>query len=195
MDEYKGMSWVVLDMDGTLINLGVDWNRVKLSIKNYFSDKGIDIEPTPLHTKLEEAIAKSEDPVVTRKEAQDILTKEEERGLPRLINGSRELVSGFKERGYKIVIFTSNDRKVAEELLNKFNLQADKIVGRVEGVPSKPHHLAIEVLKKEISSEEIVAVVGDSWADEKVAKSLGVTFFKVGEADLKSQARQIMENL
>ena len=153
---------VIFDMDGTVVDVPYDWNRIKAELRT----QG---KPILVYLKSLEEPEKSEKWRVLEKYEEEATMKAE------LKRGMREFLNLLREKGIKNALVTNNSQKNVSFLLKKFNLEFDCIISRESGLwkPSGAPFLA--ALKKLGLKKEECCVVGDSHFDVKAANEAGIT--------------------
>ena len=114
---------IVFDLDGTLINLGVDWDGLKGELNQTFQRRyGMDVSFHPLSAGLKQldgrlgpAGTQEAYSVIRRFEAVSVLSA-------RLLPGRRELVSDLFIKGKRLSIFSSNLHITVDRALYRFAL-------------------------------------------------------------------------
>ena len=152
---------VIFDMDGTVVDVPYDWNRIKAELRT----QG---KPILVYLKSLEEPEKSEKWRVLEKYEEEATMKAE------LKRGMREFLNLLREKGIKNALVTNNSQKNVSFLLEKFNLEFDCIICRESGLwkPSGAPFLA--ALKKLGLKKEECCVVGDSHFDVKAANEAGI---------------------
>jgi len=152
---------VIFDMDGTVVDVPYDWNRIKAELRT--QGKSILV-----YLKSLEEPEKSEKWRVLEKYEEEATMKAE------LKRGMREFLNLLREKGIKNALVTNNSQKNVSFLLEKFNLEFDCIICRESGLwkPSGAPFLA--ALEKLGLKKEECCVVGDSHFDVKAANEAGI---------------------
>lgn len=152
---------VIFDMDGTVVDVPYDWNRIKAELRT----QG---KPILVYLKSLKEPEKSEKWRVLEKYEEEATMKAE------LKRGMREFLNLLREKGIKNALVTNNSQKNVSFLLEKFNLEFDCIICRESGLwkPSGAPFLA--ALKKLGLKKEECCVVGDSHFDVKAANEAGI---------------------
>lgn len=141
---------VVFDLDGTLINLKVDWAELKQNMKSENDYETIE--------KYElENIADAEPIELTVK-----------------------LAKKLKNEGKKLAIFSSNMRKTVEKALKILDLEVDFIVARedVKNLKPAPEGLEKIAAKFKIAKDKIV-YIGDRGIDKIAAEKASISFILI----------------
>ncbi|MHA1238973.1 MAG: HAD family hydrolase [Candidatus Odinarchaeia archaeon] len=181
---------VVFDLDGTLVAFKIEYMKAKKEVEEYLRSLGIPehlFNKTPIFTGLIKILDFLKKKGVTDNElslikqrVNEIASKYEFDAANKtsLLPGVKEVLEYIKKRGLKIGLFTINQRKVVEYLLNKMNIKHyfDAVVTRDdvdEPKPSSKHLIA--VLEKLNLKPEEVLVVGDHPIDFDAANKMGAT--------------------
>ena len=161
---------VIFDMDGTVVDVPYDWNRIKAELKT----QG---KPILVYLRSLEEPEKSEKWKVLEKYEEEATMK------ARLKRGMREFLDLLREKGIKKALVTNNSQKNASFLLKKFNLEFDCVISRESGLwkPSGAPFLA--ALKKLGLRKEECCVVGDSHFDVKAAEEAGIPYIFIVNED------------
>jgi len=183
---------VIFDLDGTLINSAIPFEKMKLKIIKYLEEAGV---TTGLLNK------KMLNFEITRRAIDDLKNKGFSQQYIRetlcevsrimnevelesldgasLIPGVPETLKALKERGLKLGLMTRSCREYAEKILKRFNIRKyfDAVIARddVENPKPDPTH-AIRLLDLlDVSAEEAL-FIGDHWSDAECAKRSGLKF-------------------
>jgi phosphoglycolate phosphatase len=177
---FEDKAVIVFDLDGTLVDLSLDWGVIGKRLLDSFPGTGIksDEERTSVIT---ERIAKKLGNV--QKKAAYRMVREFERGcsitsIDRNIALAREL----KKKGKKLAIFSGNCHETIEECLRKAGIGAmfDFIVGKEDVERHKPHPEGLlKIMSHFGAPKENVAFVGNEDDDAEAGKSAGVDFLFV----------------
>ncbi len=179
---------VVFDLDGTLIEFKIDYVNARESVKNYLTSLGVPSEyllNQPIFTSLEKAvnylksIKTSEKGIKKIKdEINKIVCEYECKAAEEtsLKPNAREVLNTIRKFNLKIGLFTINNRKVTERVLEKTGIREffTSIVTRddtVEIKPSEAHFLKV-VNDLNVKPDETI-VVGDTVYDFQAPKKLG----------------------
>ena len=182
---------VIFDFDGTLVDLGVDFESIRDALQEYFREYGIDMRFKPLLDRLEEALAEIKASLpgrfaAVKRESSAIIERGECRNVGRL-KVSRDTTTTLKKlrgAGMRLAIVSMNCRKCVEGVLKRSGIRElfDEVVTRDDKTANKPSPEAIEMLlnRFDMKSEDAV-MVGDTWRDYETAKSAGIYFVLIGE--------------
>jgi len=160
-DEIK---LIIFDLDGTLVNLPVDYEKLKLEFTRILKTNDI----TPISKKLSNVDKK------TRRELFKMWTKLELEALPKIevIDKGIELYNRFYDKVRCLI--TYQGREVAESILKKMNLFFDLVVTREDSL-SRSEQIC-RILRKFKVHPKNVLVVGDRESDREAAERLGCKF-------------------
>ena len=174
------MKGVIFDFDGTIVELSIDFKKIKEKILNEAKKRKLKI-PRKNYPILEllEKIKK-----LNKEEGEEfylighkILREEEikacEKTNPK--EGAVELLKRLKENGIKVGIITRNCKDVVYNVVNKFNIPYDVILTRddVEKVKPDPLHIK-KILEKLNLKKKDVLIVGDHPFDVRCGKKLNL---------------------
>jgi HAD superfamily hydrolase (TIGR01549 family) len=174
------MEGVIFDFDGTIVELSIDFKRIKEKILNEAKGRKLKI-PEKNYPILEilEKIRK-----LNKEKGEEfylighkILREEEikacEKTRPK--EGAVELIEKLKENGIKVGIITRNCKDVVYKVVNKFNIPYDVILTRddVEKVKPDPFHIK-KILEKLNLKKKDVLIVGDHPFDVRCGKKLNL---------------------
>jgi len=155
---------IIFDLDGTLINLNVDWVNVKKKLQSIFK-----INFNPLFLKIIE-LKRSE-----RIKAYEIIKKFERKSYGKWeINTS--LVNWIKKnhKQYRILLLTNNSRETTERFLIKSNLEQfiEFSICIDETDFPKPHNSGLQsLLNLQSVDKNKVLLVGDSIREKILAEN------------------------
>jgi len=163
---------VVYDLDGTLVRLAVDWERVEREVAALLERAGVDADPLSAWALLDAA----EDAGVGE-EADDLIATAEREGVrdSRRLALADELVA----REVPVGVCSLNHQEAVELALDEHDLAAhvDSVVGRGTVPERKPHPRALLAAVEELGvPPEDVLFVGDSASDEETAERAGTMF-------------------
>jgi HAD superfamily hydrolase (TIGR01509 family) len=153
---------VIFDLDGTLVDSGLDFDLMRLEMQ------------LPPGMMILEAMAQLSEPRAS--ECREILARHEWEGAERatLMPGVVEFLAQLEERGIRRAVLTRNGRKVALATLNRLGLRFDPVVAR-EDAPAKPDPTAVwEICKNWGMTPEQVAIVGDFYLDMETGRRGGI---------------------
>ena len=160
---------IIFDLDGTLVNLNVDWVNVKKKLENIFK-----INFNPLFLKIID-LKRSE-----RIKAYEVLKKfERESNVKWEINTS--LVNWIKKnhKQYRIFLLTNNSRETTDRFLSKSKLEQiiDFSLSVEETDFPKPHSSGLQsLLNSQSVDKNKVLLVGDSIREKILAEKNNLNY-------------------
>ncbi|MCW1296178.1 MAG: HAD family hydrolase [Candidatus Parvarchaeota archaeon] len=172
MEKLKGIKAILFDFDGTLVNIPINYKKIRLELKKLFLIHGIKTDFKIILKSIEKAYKIKDHEKVNKlvNEAFSIVTKYEISGAKRAkeVLGAHNLLKKLKEHGFKIAIISRNSYESIEIALKKTKLDKyiDLIISREDVKKIKPHP---EMIKKalgylKLKSSEVL-VVGDHLYD------------------------------
>jgi phosphoglycolate phosphatase len=176
---------VLFDLDGTLVETGIDFSKLRTASLQLIAEYGIDT--APLHEldalgAVERAVSalceagKDEEGLELRKRAFARLQAMEMAycASPRPVPGMYDLLHALRSQGARIAIITRNDREVSLRTLNTLQIPYDLLVSRDDVRQVKPHpeHVQVVLQQWDIAPTQCV-VVGDYWMDVEAGKAAG----------------------
>lgn len=179
---------IIFDLDGTLIYFKIDYMAARREVISKSILSGVPASLLSENQRIMDIIKIVENyfnktvelpdkSLYIKKEIEAIITKHEMDGAKKtdLIPGAKELLISLKKRGYKIGLFTLENRKVTNFILKKFSIKSyfNSIVTRNDVNNPKPHpdHLKKVLNQLKVSSDRII-VVGDNPIDFECATQL-----------------------
>ena len=191
MEARSSLKGVLLDFDGTLVDLPVDWDRLREDISHLFAAHGIVREFRPLYVSVAQAFGELEAqgapaPIRAglRRSLNHLMTTAERKASSEAVAlpGSRELLEGIRVSGLKAVIQTSNSVLVVREVWNLLSLPpVDAVAGREGARRPKPHPEGVLRALRGVGlrgSETVV--IGDGDFDVQVGRAIGALTIRVG---------------
>jgi len=175
---------VFFDLDGTLVNLGVNWEDVRVELRNLFEKYRISMDFEPLLSKMEDAIKRvstefsEKDANRARETGWGIIEAHEIRGahVSELMEHAKEIIDFLKKKGFYVGVISRNSRRAIEVVVKKHKIDVDIIVSRDDIQLTKPHPDPIlHALKKLNINPVNVLMVGDHPFDIMSGKDAGVT--------------------
>lgn len=152
---------VIFDMDGTVVNVSYDWQKIK---------EELETGGKPILTHIREL----SEPERSRKWR--ILERHERTATDRatLKEGIQEFLIFLKKKGLKTALVSNNSRRNVEYLLNKFRLKFDLVLSREKGLWKPSGAPFLFVLQNFRMNKDDICVVGDSHFDVKAAEEAGI---------------------
>lgn len=182
---FQNAQAVLFDLDGTLVETGIDFSKLRSATLQLIAEYGVD--PLPLQEL--DALGAVEQAVETlrlqgNEDAADELRKRAFARLqamemaycatPRPVPGMYDLLNALREQDVRIGIITRNDREVSLRTLSSLQIPYDLLVSRddVQKVKPHPQHVMVALEKWEIAPARCV-VVGDYWMDVEAGRAAG----------------------
>jgi len=186
------MKAVVFDLDGTLINSVIQFERMKQMMIAYLegvgvspgllSDQMLNFEITGKATEDLSAKGATDEQIATfLARVSEIMNQVELESVDRAVatEGAREALGDLKAKGLKLGVMTRGCREYAESVLSRLGLREyfDAVVARddVDKPKPNPEH-AFHLLSLLSVSAEDVLYVGDHWSDAECASQAGLGF-------------------
>ncbi len=191
MTPKREIKAVVFDLDGTLVNLNIDFKALRAEIVEHLVKQGLPYSIFSLSDSVSSILDKIEVYMRNNGRNKDEILKLKNEVLSIVINyemeaarktslipGVLETLKTLKDMGLKTAIFTANGEKAANYILKKFRIKEffDVVVAReaVSSVKPNPMHLKAVLEALNVKPKETL-VVGDSEWDMKCARENGVT--------------------
>jgi phosphoglycolate phosphatase-like HAD superfamily hydrolase len=178
---FEDKEVVVFDLDGTLVDLHLDWGVIRRALVESFPETGINSVEHTTTTEIAAAIAKALGQEHKRRAHRMI--RDFEKGCPTTpIGETIAIAREMKSRGKHLAILSNNCRETIEECLEKEGLRKlfDFIVGKEDVDNNKPHPEGLfKIMKHFNASKEKTGFIGNEPVDENAAKSAGVDFMMV----------------
>ncbi len=176
MDKQKNVKAFLFDLDGTLVDLPIDYKRMRERLKKLFIGYKITSEFKPLVPSIDDCLSKLKKEDITdreieklRKCAYEIIDDEELLSVEssHLILGSKEILTFAKKRKIKIVIFTRNSSKCVNAVFTKNKLPKPDLIAsrdKVEKLKPANEHINYILTQLRIKTDECL-IIGDSFHD------------------------------
>lgn len=167
-----GYDAIVYDLDGTLIDLDVDWQTVADDAAEMFADAGIDATGVDLWEMFDLAAEQG-----FEAELESIVTAHEEEGARR--SERLRTADEVGERGAPVGVCSLNSESACRIALAMHELEADveAVVGRDSVATRKPDPEPLSATLRELdAAPERTVFVGDARRDERTAERAGVAF-------------------
>jgi phosphoglycolate phosphatase-like HAD superfamily hydrolase len=124
-------SVVILDLDGVLVDLGLDTERVRRDVGALFAGEGVAAQLTPLEAGIEAASARVEDPAQAerlRARAWRLIDEEESRCIAacRPRPGGRELLERLA--ALPVALYTDHHREAALAALRRVGIDPQRFI-------------------------------------------------------------------
>lgn len=180
---------IILDFDGTIIKLGVNWRRVRRKLKDLFLSYGLEWhslgvlldEIRKSYQLLKRRYQESKKAEIFFRQAFNIIREEEIGAIKRakLLPGTTVLLKCLEEKNIPVVIVSDNDSNCIEKCLEKFNLpRPAKIIGREMSNSHKPNkEPLLTVLRALKLKPKDCWYIGDSGCDLELGKQMKMKTF------------------
>ncbi len=206
MEAQPVLKAALLDFDGTLVILPVDWDSLRNQLAQLFTPYGFTPTLRPLYAGIPDAFAELQargvSPAVrahVRRRLNALMTDAELASAPgaAAVPGSRELITTFRSLGARVIIQTSNSVRVVQEVLQRLSFPpVDAIIGRESARHPKPHpsavRRALSVLG--VRGNETV-VIGDGDYDIELGRAIGALTICLGKGQHAVPAHHQVESL
>lgn len=177
------ISAVLFDLDGTLVETHIDFPAMKRAVESLSPDAGVPVDVVTgkdilgiIYTSVAWLDGAGRAGDEFRKRAFDELERLEVEGCrnPVEIPGAHRVLGELARRGIRTGIVTRNCRKVAEDLLETFGLDAGVLLTRddVPRVKPDPDHLGRALDKLGVEPDRSI-MVGDHWMDIRAGVEAG----------------------
>lgn len=179
----KAISAVLFDLDGTLIETHINFPAMTQAMRCMAQEAGVAphfVEGRDILSIVEaaqnELNRRGQDGETFRRGAFAVLEEIEVEGCsqPVLLQGTVECLMELRQRGVAVGIVTRNCRRVATDLLARFDVPHAALLTRDDVRRAKPHpeHLH-EALTQLGAVPEQAMMVGDHWMDIQAGKAAG----------------------
>jgi phosphoglycolate phosphatase len=171
---------VLFDLDGTLVDSGIDFGRMRQELLELASEWELAVPPGMRNGDIlairDDVCARAADPEEALSLAEARLVAIEREALERShpVPGAEALLGELRRRGVRIGIVTRNCREIAEDAL-RHGLFYDALVARADTPRVKPHpdHLLRAIAKLEVERSEAM-MVGDGRMDVEAGRAAGL---------------------
>lgn len=185
MIDFKKITTVLFDFDGTLVQLNLNFSEIYRKAYSIVKKYSVDITPYKelFLIELEEAITRDlrksnpERAEKFQREMREFFRKKEVAAAKKakVIPGASRTLKELKRKGLKIAIITRNCKDAVEIGLGKNDFVHDILLTRddIRPVKPQPHSLikALKILKSEASQ---TIMIGDHPIDVTAGKRVGV---------------------
>lgn len=164
-------------MDGTLFHLGVDWKALKTELVD------LGANGTTLNEMVDSLIAKKQQRALQMIKLRELAGVQS--GRP--VEDAGVVLNELMRNGVKIAIVSRNFRDTIKSALDKIGVSTIEIIGREDTVRAKPDQegLLLALKKLEVGRED-ACMVGDTYHDIEMAKSVGVESIVLRNPHLRS---------
>ncbi|MEM0006855.1 MAG: HAD family hydrolase [Candidatus Bathyarchaeia archaeon] len=181
---------VVFDLDGTIVKFNIDFRAVRAEVRSLLLKEGMPASVLSINESIFEMLKKMEIFMKNNgkpaKKIEEVRRKAlaiaenhelEAAKTTSLQPGVKEILKALKDMGLRVGICTVNSQKSVDYILKKFKIGEffDAVTTRddVRNVKPNTEHLEATLKALGVNPKEAL-VVGDSPADMKCAKELGV---------------------
>jgi len=174
----------LFDIDGTLVRTFIDFARMRDAMHALSGRMGTEAATAgeedilALVARMHDAVGGGEAGATIRREAYDRLEGLEWEGCARAepVPGARELLGALRnEKRVPVALITRNCRRVALDLVRRFDLENDLLVAREDTARFKPDP---EPLQHALNGFGVApnhaVMVGDLWPDIAAGRAAGV---------------------
>ena len=182
----SGIKAVVFDMDGTLTESPLDFDRIR-------AECGL-----PAGQPILEFLRSAEE--ADRRRVQAVLDRHERRAAREctLYDGAREVVEELTRRGVKTALLTRNSAESVQTVLERFGLRFDVWMSREDAEPKPSPEPVLRIARRLGLAPEELIVVGDYVFDVQAGRAAGArTAFVRRRSDLTPppEADVVIESL
>ena len=175
--DLDGFDVVVYDLDGTLVDLAVDWDLVASEAAAVFRDAGVDVSGVDLWEMLDLAAEHG-----LGADVEAVLADHERDGA--YASTRLELADGVADLRGPVGVCSLNCEDAVRIALDTHSLapDVDAVVGRDTVATRKPDpEPLVETLRRLDADPDDAVFVGDSERDERTAEAAGVAFRYAGD--------------
>jgi beta-phosphoglucomutase-like phosphatase (HAD superfamily) len=180
----------LLDFDGTIVDLPVDWPGVRDDIAKLFGRYGIDDHFSPLHASIVRAFERLKvgglsagSRAYVRREVNRLVTDAEMIAAAGATekHGAREFLRCVRDDGWATIVQTSNSVHCVSSVFDRLSLPApDAVVGRETARWPKPHPAGVrQILRRLGIAPSEAAVIGDGDFDIQLGRAIGAQTIRV----------------
>jgi phosphoglycolate phosphatase-like HAD superfamily hydrolase len=181
---------LILDVDGTLIPLNIDFNELRervrrlLNIDHPLKPLGESIASLPLSEELKNKAWE----IIEEAELESIETLD-----PNTVRDNIYLIKGLEDQGVKIYLVTMRSRRTLAELLEKIGLSTliDSSITR-DMYPYRRKQLEYV---KSLNPGKLLVFIGDTVYDQEASREVGVEFIRVQSHTELSRAVLVALNI
>lgn len=163
---------LIFDIDGTLVNSGIDWGRIRELFRRFVS---IDVDGKPLAEVL------SSLPERARGLLEEMVKEAEASSLASVGSNDelKNLIMRAKQLGYAVAVVSLRSRETASEVLERLGIKGlvDVLVTR-DDTPRRDEQLAM-VLDMLGADSQHAVFFGDTPWDAEAARALGIQFIRI----------------
>ena len=180
---------IILDLDGTLVDLKVNWTFVRKEMANFCAKNGIKADfayPKPIYEVAKTALKAKN----FYADLIAIIKKEELKSAKKaeLMPGAKDFLEFLDANGIPFAILSNNNSQCITKIFERFNLPSPKIIIGSDNVEHlKPHPEGLnKILKKmEVKSSQCL-LIGDSDVELQLGKAAGIETFIIPGQHIKN---------
>lgn len=193
MEINKPIDAILLDFDGTLVNLSLDWEKLKNELNKYFLRYGINKDFTPLLPSIKFSISQASKLPETREydiqnDVNNIFEKFEIEGLKKstVIPYASYLLKIIHRKRIRTIIISSNGENVIKKAFIKYKLERpDCIYSRNSSYHKPDKNLAKMIIKDHKLEPNNCLIIGNSEIDKLFGEKAHIDTYILG-SDFKS---------
>ena len=178
------MRAALLDFDGTLVDLPVDWTRVRADVASLFRRQGVVDEFVPLNASIARAFDSLKAMGLTaasrghtKREVNRLLTEAEMAAASSAneLPGARHLLERLQNEEWATIVQTSNSVHCVGAVFDRLSFPTPTaIVGRETASRPKPNPMGVRRILAEVGIRPVDSVViGDGDFDVQLGRSIG----------------------
>lgn len=185
MDKQRNLKAIFLDFDGTITNLDIDYNEVRLSLKSFFlNNYNLKSEFKPLLGEIKNLANLSGDEHSLEKSLEIINAfeiKAAQKAVP--FKGVKEIFELCHSTSTKIAIITRNSKICVETFSNRFPFFIyDTVVARDDAQRLKPHpEQALLALDRLNIKNDNCLLVGDTFHDKELGENAKIQTYIINK--------------
>lgn len=177
---------VMFDYDGTLVQLNIDFSRIRQEVEKLLVEYGIEpgsLKGSYVLEMIDEATKRishksSSEGLAFNHKALELVTEHEVRAANdgKKLSGVLRMLKLLRERGIKVGVITRNCDKAVKMVFPEIEHVSDAYLPRDYMAHVKPHpdHLALALKEMEVRDPRLCVMVGDHLMDIEGGKRMGM---------------------
>lgn len=177
---------VMFDYDGTLVQLNIDFSRIRQEVEKLLVEYGIEpgsLKGSYVLEMIDEATKRishksSSEGLAFNHKALELVTEHEVRAANdgKKLSGVLRMLKLLRERGIKVGVITRNCDKAVKMVFPEIEHVSDAYLPRDYVAHVKPHpdHLALALKEMEVRDPRLCVMVGDHLMDIEGGKRMGM---------------------